>query len=116
MNEILPCDNSKALDQLLIDGYERGTELCRAEQDCGREQAEVSMSKLESLLLMDSTAGSELAGCVTGDTHQLESDSVSDETLVTQFDCIDEEPATVSQYDDGDEDSTSGEKSIVCLL
>lgn len=115
MNEILPCDNNKTLDELLTawpDGCEFGTEVCSVERDCGQQQAQVGISVLESLLLMDTHTetgtGGEQTGCVTVDKNQLKADH--DKTFVTEFDCMKDEPAIVSRYDDDDtEDSSSGD-------
>lgn len=114
VNEVLPFD-SKELPQFITgrsDRNEFGIELCNVEADY-EQQPEVSISELESLLLMDSDGAiidctGQRAGYATVDPDEL--GSVCD-NVVTQFDfshhVTEEEPATVSF--NVDEDLTSDE-------
>jgi len=120
INEVLPC--GKASDQLFtgqtndgdVPASEFGIQLCNVEADC-KQLPEVSISELESLLLMDSNGQSaggygQMAGYITVDTNDLE-ESVHDST-VTQFDSVhhieEEEPAA-----DVSEDLSSPEEDDI---
>jgi len=121
INEILSC-GSNTLDQfftsdrdVLIDAF--GVELCNVDSD-HEQLPEVSISELESLLLMDSVvetaAGSgHLAGYVTLDAGEIET---IDENTVAEFDFVhddieEEEPATIS-YDVNEGTSSEEEDDI----
>jgi len=121
LNEILPCNNY-SLDQfftgdgdVLSDAF--GVQPCSAATD-HEQLPEVSISELESLLLMDSkgetAAGSgHLAGYVTLNASEIETihdNTVAEFDFVNHDDIEEEELASVSN--DVDEDMSSEEDDI----
>jgi len=120
INDVLSCGN-KASDQFFTGQISHGDELTGAfgmqlcSVDTGHEQLpEVTISELESLLLMESegetdVSSGQLAGYVTVNADELE--QVCDNS-VTQFDLDMEDGEPVTASCDIDEDTSSEEDDI----